>query len=42
MNMEINNFSNIDDKLWKCDHDGCFKSYSTAGNLKTHRKTHKG
>ncbi|CAH1799510.1 unnamed protein product [Owenia fusiformis] len=29
-------------KRYVCDFDGCAKTYSTAGNLKTHRKTHLG
>lgn len=29
-------------KRFKCSFTGCTRTYSTAGNLKTHQKTHKG
>ncbi|KAK3091158.1 hypothetical protein FSP39_017585 [Pinctada imbricata] len=31
-----------DIKRFKCDYTGCTRTYSTAGNLKTHMKTHRG
>lgn len=30
------------EKKWVCDYDGCLRRYTTAGNLNTHQKTHKG
>ncbi|GFQ88263.1 metal regulatory transcription factor 1 [Trichonephila clavata] len=29
-------------KKFHCDYEGCERTYSTAGNLKTHQKRHKG
>ena len=29
-------------KKFHCDFEGCHKTYTTAGNLKTHQKTHRG
>lgn len=37
-----NLYSNNLDKKWICEYDGCMKTYSTHGNLKTHHKTHIG
>lgn len=30
------------EKKFICDFDGCLRSYTTAGNLKTHVKIHRG
>jgi hypothetical protein len=29
-------------KKFVCEYDGCLRSYTTAGNLKTHIKIHRG
>jgi uncharacterized Zn-finger protein len=34
--------SNENDKKFTCGYNGCLKSYTTAGNLKTHVKIHRG
>ncbi len=33
---------NSDGKKFICGYNGCFRSYTTAGNLKTHVKIHRG
>lgn len=29
-------------KKFHCDYEGCSRTYKTAGNLKTHQKSHRG
>jgi metal regulatory transcription factor 1 len=42
-NMDINdNHNNNNNKKYICDINGCYRSYTTAGNLKTHQKSHYG
>ena len=46
LSQNLRNENLLDDefrsKKWVCEYKGCSKRYSTAGNLKTHQKTHKG
>ena len=38
----INQETNLAEvKRYLCEYDGCSRTYSTVGNLKTHQKTHK-
>ena len=33
---------NSDEKLFECVYDGCYRKYTSKGNLKTHMKVHEG